>query len=187
MRTQRLEDEAGRRKGFQVESIQNNRIQFTTHTTLQGVSPHQVYNYLVSMDDEGYRLFHPSDHREYRVLHRPRSGLIGTVVYMKEQYANGYVSSAKAKFADLVPDRKIVLKSVSPWWQPCTLVFAFEASDSGTVVTHHMQIGSALPVIGRVYNRMVELFFLSEENTAAIYTHVKEEYSNLERILQNRA
>jgi len=30
----------------------------------------------------------------------------------------------------------------------------------------------------------VKFFFLSKENIAAIYKHVKEEYMNLERILQ---
>lgn len=172
-------------KNFKIESLHNGRVQFTTRTTLKGVLPHQVYDFLVNMDQERYRLFHTKDHKAYKILHQPKSEIVGTIVYLKEQYANGYISSVKAKFIEADPDKKIVLKSISPWWQPCTLVFILNASDNGTVITHHMQIGSAFPIIGFAYNKIVKFFFLSKENVAAIYEHVKEEYRNLERILQN--
>jgi hypothetical protein len=178
-------EETQQKKNFAIESMSNSRIQFTTHTTLRGVLPHQVYDFLISMDEECYRVFHPKDHKAYKVLHQPENGIVGTIIYLKEEYENGYISSAKAKFIEVTPDKKIVLQSISPWWQPCTLVFVLAASDTGTVITHHMQIGSVLPIIGFVYNKIVKRFFLSQDNIAAIYKHVKEEYMNLERILQN--
>jgi hypothetical protein len=101
-------------KSFEIELLSNSRTQFTTHTTLKGVSPHQVYDFLVNMDRERYRSFHPADHKDYRVLHQPEDGVVGTVVYLKEEYENGYTSSAKAVFIEANPDKKIVLQSISP-------------------------------------------------------------------------
>jgi hypothetical protein len=181
-----LDERTQQEKSFEIESLNNGRIQLSTHTTLEGVLPHQAYDFLVSMDEERYRVFHPKDHKTYKVLHQPEHGIVGTIVYLKEEYENGYISSAKAKFIEATPDKKIVLQSISPWWQPCTLVFMFNATDNGTVITHHMQIGSSFPIIGVVYNKIVKCFFLSKENITAIYTHVKEEYRNLESMLQKK-
>ncbi len=180
------EEKTQQQKSFEINLLKNSRIQFTTHTTLKGVSPNQAYDFLINMDNEKYRLFHPEGHKEYKVLHRPEKGTTGTVVYLKEVYENGFISSAKAVITEADPGRRIIMKSISPWWNPGTLIFILEAGDNGTVITHHLQIGSALPVLGFIYNKLVKLFFLSEKNTAAIYKHVKEEYRNLEKILGNR-
>ena len=152
----KIEDRTQHKNSFEVEQIKNSKVKLTTHTKLRGVSPHQVYDFLVNQNNERYRLFHPKDHKEYKVLHRPKKGIVGTIVYLKEEYENGYITSAKAKFIEANPDKKIVLKSVSPWWQPSTLVFVLESIDNGTLITHHMLVGSALPIIGYAYNRIIK-------------------------------
>jgi hypothetical protein len=170
---------------LEVKQVENGKVNATIRTILQGIIPLQVYEFLTNLNPVRFEQFHPQDHKKYKVLYRPQKGIVGTIIYLKEAYENGYISSAKVKFIEADPGKKLVLKSISPWWLPITLIFDFESIDNGTQIIHQIIAGSDLPVLRNVYNKIVAMYFLSKGNIEAIYKHIKSEYKNLEGLLQN--
>lgn len=101
MRT--LNDKAQQSEDLEIEQIKNAKIKVTIHIKLKEVTPLQVYDFLVNLNQERFQQFHPKDHKEYKVLYRPSKGVVGTIIFLKEEYENGYVLSAKAKITEAIP------------------------------------------------------------------------------------
>lgn len=167
-----------------VREIENSKVEVTSRILVKGVSPDQIYEFFLNLDDERYRQWHPGHHLEFRTVHQPEGETVGTVTYFKERFEDGRVLATKIKTLEVVPGRRVVQRSVSPWWQPFDLIVGLEAIPEGTLVTHQIVVGSDLPFLGRLFNLVLRRLYLREGNIQAIHNHANEEFTNLERLLK---
>jgi uncharacterized protein YndB with AHSA1/START domain len=166
-----------------VRQLDKGRIELTTRIKVKGVSPEQVYQFMISLDDERYRQWHPEHHLQWKVLHRPKDATVGSVYYFKERFEDGQLLGARIKVVEAIPGRRLVQRSVSPWWKSFDIVTGFESTAEGTLVTHQIVAGSDLPLLGRLFNLILIPLFLPQRHIRAIHNHANEEFTNLERLL----
>ena len=168
-----------------VREIENGKIEVTSRIVVKGVSPDQISQFFLSLDDERYRQWHPGHHLEFKTIHQPEGGeIVGTISYFKERFEDGRVLATKVKTLEAVPGRRAVQKSISPWWKPFVLIVGLEPIPEGTLVTHQIVAGTDFPLLGRPFNLILRRIFLKESNVQAIHSHANEEFTNLERLLK---
>jgi uncharacterized protein YndB with AHSA1/START domain len=166
-----------------VRQLDKGKIELTSRMKVKGVSPEQVYQFMISLDDERYRQWHPEHHLQWKVVHRPKDETVGSIYYFKERFEDGQVLGAKIKVVEAIPGQRLVQRSISPWWKPFDIITGFESTPEGTLVTHQIVAGSDLPLLGRLFNRILIPLFLKERHIQAIHNHANEEFTNLERLL----
>jgi uncharacterized protein YndB with AHSA1/START domain len=166
-----------------VRQLDKGKIELTSRIGVKGVSPEQVYQFMINLDDERYRQWHPEHHLEWKVLHRPKDETVGSVYYFKERFEDGQVLGARIKVVEAIPGQRLVQRSVSPWWKSFDIVTSFESTPEGTLVTHQIVAGSDLPLVGRFFNLILIPLFLPQRHIQAIHNHANEEFTNLERLL----
>ena len=169
-----------------VREIENGKVELTSRITVKGVSPDQVYQFLLSLDNDRYRQWHPGHHLQFRVVHQPKDETVGSVYYFKERFEDGRVLATQIKVLQAVPGQRLVQRSISPWWKRFDIITGLQSIPEGTLVTHQIVAGSGLPFLGRLFNLMARRLFLKESNLKAIHNHANEEFTNLERLLQEQ-
>ena len=169
-----------------VREIENGKVELTSRITVKGVSPDQIYQFVLNLDDERYRQWHPGHHLEFRTVHRPNGETVGTVYYFKERFEDGRVLATQVKVLQAVPGERLVQRSISPWWKRFDIIIGLQSIPEGTLVTHQIVAGSDLPFVGRLFNLILRRLFLNESNIKAIHNHANEEFTNLERLLQEQ-
>jgi uncharacterized protein YndB with AHSA1/START domain len=171
---------------FAVREIENGKVEFTSRITVKGVSPDQIYQFLLSLDNDRYRQWHPGHHLEFRVVHQPKDETVGSVFYFKERFEDGQELGAQLKVVEAVPGERLVQRSISPWWKPFDIIAGLQSIPEGTLVTHQIVAGSDLPFLGMLFNLIMRRLFLKESNIKAIHSHANEEFTNLEHLLQEQ-
>lgn len=166
-----------------VREIENGKVEFVSRIQVKGVSRDHIYQFLIDLDDERYRQWHPEHHLQFRVLHQPKDQTVGSIYYFKERFEDGQVLEGQIKVVEAIPGERLVQRSISPWWKPYDIIIGFQSSPDGTLVTHQIVAGSDLPFLGRLFNLMMKRLFLKERNIEAIHHHANEEFANLERLL----
>ena len=168
---------------FALRDIANGKVEFISRIPVKGVSPDQIYQFLLDLDDEGYRQWHPGHHLEWRVVHRPKDQTVGTIYYFKERFEDGQVLGGQLKVVEAIPGERLVQRSISPRWKPYDIIIGLQSIPEGTLVTHQIVAGSGLPFLGRLFNLTMRSLFLKERNIEAVHHHANEEFTNLERLL----
>lgn len=143
---------------LEVIEIENKKIEITSYVDVGGVTPHQVYDFLVNLNDERYRQWHPKHHKEFRVLYHPEDTIVGAVYYFREKLEDGHIIDSKVKVIEAIPDKYLAEKSLSPWWAPYTLHTNLEQASNGTKVIQKLILGSDLPILGELYNLIAKNF-----------------------------
>lgn len=179
-------DAASSAEEFAVREIKNGKAELTSRITVKGVSPDQIYQFLLSLDNDRYRQWHPRHHLQFRVVHQPEDATVGSVYYFKERFEDGRELGAQLEVVEAVPGERLVQRSVSPWWKPFDIIIGLQSIPEGTLVTHQIVAGSDLPFLGTLFNLIMRRLFLKESNIKAIHNHANEEFTNLERLLQER-
>jgi uncharacterized protein YndB with AHSA1/START domain len=166
-----------------VREIEKGKIELTSRIKVKGVSPDQVYQFMISLDDERYRQWHPEHHLQWKVVHRPKDETVGSIYYFRERFEDGEVLGAKIKVVEAIPGERLVQRSISPWWKSFDIITGLESIREGTLVTHQIVAGSDFPLLGRLFNLILIPLFLKESHRQAIHNHANEEFTNLERLL----
>ena len=166
-----------------VREIEKGKMELTSRIKVKGVSPDQVYQFMTSLDDERYRQWHPEHHLQWKVLHQPKDETVGSIYYFKERFEDGQVLGAQIRVVEAIPGKRLVQRSISPWWKPFDFIVELESIPEGTLVTHRIVAGSDIPLLGRLFNLMLIPLFLKERHIQAIHNHANEEFTNLEHLL----
>jgi uncharacterized protein YndB with AHSA1/START domain len=166
-----------------VREIENGKVEFVSSIQVKGISPDQIYQFLIDLDDERYRQWHPGHHLQWRVVHQPKDETVGSVYYFKERFEDGQVLGGQLKVIEATPGERLVQRSISPWWKPFDIITGLQSIPEGTLVTHQIVAGSDLPLLGRLFNLIMRRLFLKERNIEAVHHHANEEFTNLERLL----
>lgn len=140
-------------------------------------TPAQVFTWLGHMPQE-YESWHP-DHVTCRVLHGSMLE-VGSEVECKE-YLHGKLHSMRFRMTKVIPDRRVEFE-VEGMGNG-----AFEAQESGDGVRFvaELDIGSDVPIIGRLFDFIFPWLF--KNRIEAMKQHMAEEGRNLKTILESGA
>jgi hypothetical protein len=152
-------------------------ITLTAKIEIEGKTPEQIYKWLIDLDNEKYRKWHP-DHREWRII-RQTPDIIGSVVYFDERF-NHFRLKLTGKLIELKPDEYLLFKLKSP--VPAHLSLTIKATRKGTSVTHEVRAGYD-GGFGKITDWFLRKLYLPKEFEEALAKHAREEFKNLERLL----
>lgn len=173
-----------------IKRIKNGKISVESQISLKGVTASKVYWLILKMDEELYKTIHPQAHLAFELLPKPTGakGPLGCVFYFKECLENGRVIEGKLKLIEAEKNKRLVLKSIWPWWKPFTLIIELQRVSKGISVIHEVIAGFDLPILGLIFNFLAKPFFLSETDIQAIHKHAQEEFQGLrEEIIERKS
>jgi len=101
-------------------------ITLNTKIEIEGKTPEQIYKWLIDLDNEKYKKWHPA-HKEWRII-RQTPHKIGSTVYFDEQF-NNFRLRLTGKLIELKPNKYLLCKLKSP--VPGHLSLTFEATKKG--------------------------------------------------------
>lgn len=151
----------------------------TTKIDIKGKTPEEIYNWILNLDDDKYKKWHPRDHKEFKIIKRA-SDEIGSIVYFHEQF-NSFVLKIKGELIKIKPSSLLVYKWKS--FIPGYLFLSFETTKEGTLVTHTLKIGY-VGMIGKITDWLMKKFYFAKHFEQALNRHAEEEFKNLEKIIQ---
>ena len=140
------------------------------------VSPEQIIDFFLHFKDNFY-IWHP-EHVECRYL---TAGPLkeNSVIYF-EEYLHGKLHKLKLRITLIKPDSRIEYRPV----MGTKGVFVMEPRGTTTLFTAEMHVGSSMPVLGKIMDRII-LKFLSRQ-LEGIRQHMVEEGQNLKKILDSK-
>lgn len=152
-------------------------ITFTTIVEVTGKSPDQVYDWVLNLNNDKYRRWHPA-HKEWKTIKRTHNEM-GSIVYLDEQF-NHFRLKLTGKLVEVKPNRFLLYK-----WKSLIsgyLSLTFESTNTGTKVTHEVGIGYK-GLLGKIIDWLLRKFYLTKAFEEALEKHAKEEFRNLEEII----
>jgi hypothetical protein len=137
-------------------------------------SPEQIIDFFLNFKDNFY-VWHP-DHVECRYL-TPGPLKENSVIYF-EEYLHGKLHKLKLRITLIKPNSRIEYKT----FMGTKGVFVMEPRDTMTLFIAEMHMGSNMPVLGKIMDRIM-LKFLSRQ-LEGLRQHMVEEGHNLKKILE---
>ena len=152
-------------------------LRVRTEIDVRNVSPNKLYSWLLDVDDERYRAWHPA-HRGYqRVLENPE--IVGSVVKFEEHIGGRRLGLAweitQAKLGE-----SLGFKAKFPY--PVNLSLGFTPIEVGTRVQHDLRIGFG-GLVGNGIDLFVGNMIFTRSLARAVSSHAIQEFRNLESIL----
>lgn len=149
----------------QVESI--------TEITVHNKSPKQIYDFMFSLTQEKYLLWHP-EHKEFKLL-KSTSDTIGSVFYFNE-VIDGFKVDYNWKVIAVEKNKKILMKA-RKYSVRILFEITFKEDGNDTKVKHYLKIGNTFT------SWIVKKYFFTDEVIKNLDRHVKEEFANLEWLI----
>lgn len=157
----------------------NNMMTFTTTVEVAGKTPEQIYDWILNLDNEKYKQWHPG-HKEWKTIKRT-SNEIGSIVYLDERFDH-----IRLKFTGEVIEAKLnsflLYKLKSPIPIPGYLSLSFKPTKTGTKVIHEVGVGYE-GLFGKIVDWFLRKFYLTRSFEKALEKHANEEFKNLEKLL----
>lgn len=154
-------------------------IRMVTTIDIQGKMPEAIYNWVVTLNNERYRRWHPA-HIAWRTIRRTPEE-VGSIVFLDERF-EGFRVRYVGEVVAAIPDRLLRYKLKRGVPLPAHLALRFEPTKVGTIVTHELTVGYDTPV-GKVLDRLVRKTVLTPAFEKALERHAREEFKNLERLV----
>lgn len=154
-------------------------ITWVTKIEIRGKSPEAVYGWIVTLNNERYRRWHPA-HREWRNV-RGTPEEAGSVVFFDEQF-DGFSVRYYGEVTAAVPKRMLRWRLRRFILLPVHLTLRFESAEAGAIVTHELTAGYD-PAFGRALDVALRKTVLTPAFEKALDTHAREEFKNLEWLL----
>lgn len=154
-------------------------ITFTTIIEITGKSPNQIYDWILNLDNDKYKRWHPA-HKEWKTIKRTPNE-IGSIIYLDEQF-NHFRIKLTGELVDLAPNRFLFYKGRNNLLIPGYLSLSFEATNAGTKVIHEIGAGYKR-LLGKIIDWFLRKFYLTKIFEEALEKHAKEEFKNLEKLL----
>ncbi len=142
------------------------------HTT-----PRQLFAWLERFPQE-YKSWHP-DHVSCRILHGSMLE-VGSVIEC-EEYLHGKLHSMRFRMTKVVPDKRIEFLIVGLGRG----AFEAQANDNTVRFIAELDIGSATPIIGSVFDLLFSWLF--HQRIESMRQHMAEEGRNLKAILESKS
>lgn len=152
-------------------------ITFTTTVEVNGKSPDQIYDWILNLDNDKYKRWHPA-HKEWKTIKRTPNE-IGSIVYLDEQF-NHFRLKLTGELVEVKPNRFLLYKYKS--LIPGYLSLAFESTNRGTRVIHKTGIGCK-GLLGKIIDWTLRKLYFTRAFEEALEKHAKEEFRNLEEII----
>ena len=149
----------------------------TTKIEIKGKTPEQIYNWILNLDDEKYKKWHPA-HKAQKTIKRTLNEM-GSIVYLDEQF-NQFRLKLTGKLVEVKPNRFLFHK-----WKSLIsgyLSLAFESTNTGTRVTHEVGVGYK-GLLGKIIDWLLKKFYLTKAFEEALEKHAEEEFKNLEVLI----
>ena len=143
-------------------------------------TPEKIFNFLLQLDDENYRIWHPQDHVAFRWL-KGKPWEEGSVVYA-EEYIHGKLHKLKFRVTKVVANRKIeyvpssrLLRRYFP-----KNTFSIEPKEETSIfnASGTYRVGWMVRTFAK--NKL-------DHGLASVRKHMQEEGQNLKRILESEA
>ena len=139
------------------------------HTT-----PKRFFTWLSRLPQE-YQSWHP-DHVACKIINGSMLE-VGSEIECQE-YLHGKLHSLKFRMSNVVPDKRVEFKVLGMGRG----AFEVESMDDHVRFIAELDIGSDIPIIGRLFDRIFSSFFM--ERIEAMKKHMVEEGHNLKEILE---
>lgn len=154
-------------------------IRVVTTIDIQGKTPEAIYEWIVTLDDERYRRWHPA-HIAWRTIRQTPED-VGSLVFLDEQF-EGFRVRYVGEVVGSVPGRllRYRLKRIVPL--PVALTLRFDPRTHGTTVTHALAAGYQ-GAFGRILDGVLRRTVLTPAFEKALERHAREEFKNLERLI----
>ncbi len=149
------------------------QVESVTEITVHNKSPKQIYDFMFSLTQEKYLLWHP-EHKEFKLL-KSTPDTIGSVFYFNE-VINGFKIDYKWKVVAIEKNKKILMKA-RKYSVRVLFEITFKEEGNDTKVRHYLKIGNSLT------SWIVKKYFFTETVIKNLDRHVKEEFKNLEWLI----
>ena len=155
---------------FNVQSMTNH----VTKIEVLGKNPKQIYDFMFSLDKAKYIAWHPTEHKDFKVI-KVTKELLGSVFFYSEKIDNITVKY-KWEVIELVENHKIVMKA--RYFIPLYLTLILDETPNGTLVTHELSIGKS-----KFLDFFIRNFIFTRSKQKSLTRHANEEFKNLEHLL----
>lgn len=152
-------------------------ITFTTTVEVTGKSSVQIYDWILNLDNDKYKRWHPA-HKEWKTIKRTPNEM-GSIIYLDEQF-NRFRLKLTGELVEVKPNRILLYRLKSPISGYLSLVF--EPTNTGTRVIHKIGVGYG-GLFGKIINWLLRKFYLTKAFEEALEKHAKEEFKNLEALI----
>ena len=149
----------------------------TNHITkieVLGKKPKQIYDFMFSLDKAKYIAWHPTEHKDFKVIKETKE-ILGSIFFYYEKMDNITVKY-KWEVMELVENHKIVMKA--RYFIPLYLTLILDETPNGTLVTHELSIGK-----GKFLDFFIRNFIFTRSKQKSLTRHANEEFKNLEHLL----
>jgi hypothetical protein len=156
----------------------NGRIVATTKILVNGILPNKIYEFMLNLDKEKFIQWHPIDHIDFQLI-KQSTKIKGNIFYFHELIGGKFKLENKWEIIDFIKDEMLLMKAKIII--PVFLKLTFHQESNNTVVTHQLLLGfKGLSFI----NNLIAKKSLSVDRQQASDLHAKQEFKNLETILQ---
>jgi hypothetical protein len=153
-------------------------ITLRSDSHIDGVFAEQVFNFLISADDDAYQRWWPGVHLQFHALRRV-PGHVGTVVYMDE-----FVGRRRVRLhgvvVEAVPGEKITWQLKKGVRLPARVTLELADDPEGVAVQHTVRAG--FDGVGQILDPLFRLY-LSRQFVAELDKHVRAEFPMLRELL----
>jgi hypothetical protein len=139
-------------------------------------SPEQIVEFFLNFK-ENFHAWHP-DHVECHYL-TPGPLKENSVIYV-EEYLHGELHKLKLHITKIQPNSRIEYKT----FLGTKGIFVIEPRDTDTLFTAEMHMGTQIPLLGKLIDRIMWVFF--SRRLEGLKQHMVEEGQNLKKILEQR-
>jgi hypothetical protein len=149
------------------------QIESNTAVTVHNKTPEQIYNFLITLNPEKYLKWHP-EHTEFKAV-RINPEVTGSIFYFND-LINGEKVENNWTVIEAVKSKKLLMQS-SKNSVGMTIKIELTQDGNNTLVNHQLKVGKGF------MSWLVKLFF-TEKMIKDLQRHVKEEFTNLEWLIQ---
>ena len=137
-------------------------------------SPEQIIEFFLNFQENFYA-WHP-DHVKCHYL-TPGPLKENSIIYI-EEYLYGKLRKLKLHITKIQPNSRIEYKT----FLGTKGIFIIEPRETGTLFTAEMHMGTTIPFLGKLRDRIMRMFF--SRQLEGLKQHMAEEGQNLKRILE---
>lgn len=145
-----------------------------TEITIRGKSPKEIYDFMFSLTQKKYILWHP-EHQEFKVI-KTTAEITGSIFYFKE-IINGFKIQYNWEVVQVMKNHKILMRA--KYFYPISLELVLRAENNNTIVKHILKIGKKTGFISKIISR----YFFTEKVEKDLQRHAIEEFTNLEWLI----
>ncbi len=163
-----------------VRRIEGGRLELRCVHEVEGVSPEMMLWFFTHRTKERYQMWHPA-HADFKVLGNGDGNHIGDVYFIDEVFEDGRTLAVKLRVTEA--DITEFAEQHVSWRKPGGISHKMERTSSGTRVRTSALFGTALPVLGPVYNYILRKFAYKPKMFKAAFLHMDEEFLHFPEFL----